>query len=373
MNSNRGRNLVLALVIIGLLALTFYRLLSVGKLPFNFNLSSPPPARDNQTRVVVSEENAVISAVEKTSPSVVAIGVTQTIVSPFNPFLGPSRPRTEQNTIGTGFLVASNIVITNRHVVSDASQNYTVVTKDGKKLAVEKIYRDPFLDLALVTVSNSGLQPLELGDSSKLKVGQTAIAIGNALGRFDNTVTTGVVSGIGRTVSAGDPFSGTTETLDNLIQTDAAINPGNSGGPLLNSAGQVIGVNVATTQGAQNIGFAIPINSVKKILNEYETTGTVSHPFLGIRYVLLTTDQAMLYQLPPGAYIQDVVNGSPAAKAGLQTGEVITKIDNQPVNVDNKVSSIISSKKVGDGISMEVWSNGQTRTVSVTLGQAPGQ
>src|SRR3989344_1783688 len=223
-----------------------------------------PITNNLQTRTVVSEENAVISVVENTSQSVVAIGISQRVVNPFDPF---AIPKTQDSTIGTGFVVSDKgIIVTNKHVVSQAGGTYSVVTKDNQKFEVKKIYRDPILDLAIVQIDASDLKPLELGDSAQLKVGQTAIAIGNALGRFTNSVTTGVISGLGRKVIAGDPFGASRESLDDLIQTDAAINPGNSGGPLLNSAGQVIGVNVATTEGAQNIGFAIPINSVKSIV-----------------------------------------------------------------------------------------------------------
>lgn len=369
----RLRNLLLIVVVGALVGITIFRLASEGKLPFKLNLPKQlPTVTNNETRTLVKEEDAVISAVEKTSPSVVAIGVNQRIFNPFDPY---SLPKQQNSTIGTGFVVSSEkgVIVTNRHVVSDANTKYTVVTKDGKKLDIVKIYRDPNLDLALVQVSATSLQGLTLGDSSKLKVGQTVIAIGNALGRFDNTVTTGVVSGIGRTVNAGDPFSGESEQLDNLIQTDAAINPGNSGGPLLNSSGQVIGVNVATTEGAQNIGFAIPINSVKSIVDEFVKNGNISRAFLGIRYKLITRDLAIMNQVPQGAYIQEVVASSPAEKAGISAGDIITKIDNQAINQETKVSDIIQSKKVGNKVSLEIWTEGKTKTVNVTLTESPNQ
>ncbi|HAV66238.1 TPA: serine protease, partial [Candidatus Beckwithbacteria bacterium] len=275
--NDRLRRLIIVLVIIGLTAFGVQKLSEQGKLNFNFFKAPGTQIQNNETRTVVEEENAIIAVVDQTSPSVVAIGVTQRLVNPFNPL---ALPRTQQATIGTGFVASSEkgVIVTNRHVVSDTNTTYSVVTKDGTKLDIKSIYRDPTLDLAIVQVDPNNLKALELGDSQKLRVGQTAIAIGNALGRLDNTVTSGIVSGLGRSVSAGDPFSGTLETLDDLIQTDAAINPGNSGGPLLNSAGQVIGVNVATTEGAQNIGFAIPINKVKNIVDEFVRTGKISRP-----------------------------------------------------------------------------------------------
>jgi len=316
-----------------------------------------------------SEENAIINTVDQASPSVVAIGVTQSVINPFDPFAVPTQ---QQSTIGTGFVISNNgTIVTNRHVVADTTATYTVVTKDGKKLNVTKIYRDPVLDLAIIEVSNSQLKAIAIGDSSKLKVGQTAIAIGNALGKFDNTVTTGVVSGLQRAVSAGDPYSGSAETLNDLIQTDAAINPGNSGGPLLNSSGQVIGVNVATTEGAQNIGFAIPINGVKDIVDQFEKTGTVSRPFLGVRYMFVPQDTAISHNLQQGAYIEQVVDYSPADKAGLKAGDIITKIDDKTVDSQDVISSEIQSKKVGDSVSMQVWNNNNTRSVNAQLSQAP--
>lgn len=368
--NDRLRQIILVLLVGVVSGVLVFKLAVDGRLPIKVS-QVQKEIENTQTRTTIQEESSVISAVEKSSPSVVAIGVKQRIIDPFDPF---SVPRSRESTIGTGFVVSDKgIIVTNRHVVSDSNIKYSVVTKDGKKLDVEKIYRDPNLDLALVKVTNNGLKALELGDSSKIRVGQIAIAIGNALGRFDNTVTTGVVSGLGRAVVAGDPFSGQTERLDNLIQTDAAINPGNSGGPLLNSASQVIGVNVATTEGAQNIGFAIPINSVKALIEEFDKTGTISRPFLGIRYRLISRDLAILNEVPQGAYIQEVVEDSPADKAGILAGDIMTKIDGQTISDENKVAEVIRSKKVGDSISLEVWSDGKTKTVNATLAKSPGQ
>lgn len=326
--------------------------------------------QNQETRTIVQEENAIISVVEKTSPSVVAIGVSQRVVNPFDPF---AIPRREDSTIGTGFVVSDGLIVTNKHVVSDTRGVYTVVTKDGQKYEVRRIYRDPVLDMAIVSIDGKTLKPLEVGDSSKLKVGQTVIAIGNALGRFTNTVTTGVVSGLGRRVVAGDPFSGSAESLDNLIQTDAAINPGNSGGPLLNSAGQVIGVNVATTEGAQNIGFAIPINAVKAIVDEFSLRGSVSRPFLGIRYRFISKDVAILNELPQGAYIQEVVVGGPADKAGVEEGDIITKINGQNVDNENEISETISNSSIGSRMELNVWRDGKEVKVTATLEELPNE
>ncbi|OGE19311.1 hypothetical protein A3J19_00565 [Candidatus Daviesbacteria bacterium RIFCSPLOWO2_02_FULL_41_8] len=361
--------LVLATLLGVAVAVGVYQAQVRGLIP-RISGSFPKP-ETRETRTIIQEENAVVSAVENASPSVVAIGATTRILNPFDPF---SAPKSQNSTIGTGFVVSDKgIIVTNKHVVSDPDTKYNVVTKDGNKYEVRKIYRDPVLDLAIVQIDASNLKVLELGDSSKIKVGQTVIAIGNALGKFTNTVTTGVISGLGRRVVAGDPFSGSEESLDDLIQTDAAINPGNSGGPLLNSAGQVIGVNVATTEGAQNIGFAIPINSVKKITDEFIRTGSVSRPFLGVSYRFLSKDIAIMYEMPPGAYIQDVVPDSSADQAGIKQGDVITKVDGQAVDSEKKISETISNKKIGDRLDLTVWNDSKERSVTATLQELPNQ
>ncbi|MEK7166461.1 MAG: PDZ domain-containing protein, partial [Patescibacteria group bacterium] len=217
------------------------------------------------------------------------------------------------------------------------------------------------------------LQPIEMGDSSGIKVGQMAIAIGTALGEFRHTVTTGVISGLGRGITAGSPFEGFAEKLDNVIQTDAAINPGNSGGPLLNSSGQVIGVNTAVAQGGQNIGFALPINVVKEGLDNFNKTGQFSRPYLGIRYSTITRDLALMNEVPEGAYVREVIQGGPAEKAGLEAGDIITKIDGLRMSgADGEVAKVIGGKKVGDSISLEYWREGQSKTINVTLAEFSG-
>ena len=203
--------------------------------------------------------NVITDVVERVSPSVVTVGISQTRragdIFQFNPF-DPSVPRgtqpggssTIEQDIGSGFVISQDgLIVTNKHVVSVSNAKYRVITQDDKSYDVVKIYRDPDNDLAIVKIVATGLTPIELGDSDKIKVGQMAIAIGTALGEFRNTVTVGVISGVGRGITAGSPFEGSAEKLDNVIQTDAAINPGNSGGPLLNSSGQVIGVNTAVS------------------------------------------------------------------------------------------------------------------------------
>ena len=322
-------------------------------------------------RIIINEENAVTGVVDKVSPSVVAIGISQQVINPFDPF---SAPQKKDSTIGTGFVVSDKgIIVTNKHVVSQANAKYSVVTKDGAKYDLQKIYRDPLNDLAIVQISAPNLKSVELGDSSKIKVGQVAIAIGNALGQFTNTVTTGVVSGVGRKVVAGDPFSGAAESLDNLIQTDAAINPGNSGGPLLNSAGQVIGVNVATTEGAQNIGFAIPINSVKSIVDEFIQKGSVSRPYLGLRYKFISKDLAILNNIPQGAYVQEVLPLSPAQKAGVLVQDIITKINGIAVDSDTKISEVVAKSTIGARVELTIYRDKKEIKVTAVLEELLGE
>ena len=254
------------------------------------------------------------------------------------------------------------LIATNKHVVADTQATYKIVTKDDKTYDVQKIYRDPANDLAILKIDAKDLQPVELADSSKLKVGQFVIAIGTALGEFRHTVTTGVVSGLGRGITAGSPLEGAVERLDNVIQTDAAINPGNSGGPLLDSAGQVIGVNTAVSQEGQNIGFAIPINVIKDAINNFNKTGQFSRPYLGVRYRMIDQKTAILNEVPQGAYVQEIITGSPAERAGIAEGDIIIK----PKDIAREVST----HRVEDKMEIEVWRGGETKTLTVTLEEA---
>lgn len=331
---------------------------------------------------VLREESVVIDIAERVSPSVVTIAVQTPKrrvldLSPFGGFGFREEGGGDQD-IATGFiLTADGLIATNKHVVQNTSAAYKVITKDGKEYPVREINRDPSNDLAILKIdpsppaggSGQVLKAVELGDSGNLKVGQFVIAIGTALGEFRHTVTTGVISGLGRGIVAGSPFEGFVERLDDVIQTDAAINPGNSGGPLLNSAGQVIGVNVAVAQGAQNVGFAIPINIVKDSLNQFKATGKfASRPFLGVQYQMISRETAILNDVPQGAYVLDVVNGSPAQKAGVGIGDVITKMDGVEIkDEEGGLADIIKKKKVGDSVTIEIWRDGKTLSLSTTL------
>ena len=330
---------------------------------------------------VLTEEFVVIDVVEKVSPSVVTVSIQtpQRRILEFDPFSG-FRSRVEggqPQDIGTGFIVSENgTIITNKHVVSDTGAKYKVITSDNKEFEVKNISRDPSNDLAVLKIdptASSGqvLKPVKLGDSGNLKVGQFVIAIGTALGEFRSTVTTGVISGLGRGITAGSVFEGFVEKLDDVIQTDAAINPGNSGGPLLNSAGQVIGVNVAVAQGAENIGFAIPIDIVKDALETFDKTGNfASKPFLGVEYQMIPEQTAILNNVVQGAYVANIVSGSPAEKAGIEVGDIITKFDSVEIKEGiNDLADVIKKRKAGQTVEVEFWRDGETKKVSVTLSE----
>lgn len=329
-------------------------------------------ATREQRQVVVEEESVVISVVERVSPSVVSIAVENRQI--LDPFFGLPR-QDRQSGIGTGFVVSKDgLILTNKHVVADTREKYIAIIRDNggneKKLEIGKIYLDPFNDLALVRVDAGDLKPVEMGDSDKLKVGQKVIAIGNALGRFENTVTTGVVSGLGRGVSPIDPSTGIAERLEDLIQTDAAINPGNSGGPLVNTAGQVIGINTAVAS-AENIGFAIKVNIAKQLVADFQASGgKISRPLLGIRYTHISRDVALLNEVPEGELVREVVARSAAEKAGIEAGDIITHFDGQKLTEENTLSKVIREKKVGDVVKIRIFRNGQTIDLTATLTEA---
>lgn len=333
--------------------------------------------KNSSIQSVVEEESVTINVVEKVSPSVVSIAVENRAL--FDPIFGFGRQNDQkQSGIGTGFVVgADGLILTNNHVVSDNNEKYIAIIKDKdgveKKYPVKEVHKDPTNDLALVRIEARDLKPVEMGDSNALKVGQKVIAIGNALGEFQNTVTTGVVSALGRAINPVDPLTGVAETLDDLIQTDAAINPGNSGGPLVNSAGQVIGVNSAVAS-AQNIGFAIKINVAKQLIDDFNKAGgKISRPLLGIRYTYISKDLALLNEVVEGAYVREVVANSGADIANIKVGDIITTIDSQKLSDENSVGKIIRGKKVGDNVKVRVFRDGQTLDLNVILGESSDQ
>jgi S1-C subfamily serine protease len=317
---------------------------------------------------------------EVASESVVTVSIqTQQRVfepvpgDPFGIFgLGTQRIEEIEQDIGTGFVVdKSGLIVTNKHVVSNGQAQYKVIDKNNKEYPVLQIYRDPLNDLAILKIESADLPILSMGDSDQIKVGEGAIAIGTALGEFRHTVTTGVISGLCRGITAGDGFS-ETESLENVIQTDAAINPGNSGGPLLNMKGEVVGVNVAVSANAQNVGFALPINVVKASIDNFNQTGQFDRPFLGVSYININSEQAVRMNYPQGVLVQQVLAGSSAEEIGLKVGDVITELDGQPLR-DAELASIINKKKVGDTLKIKYWRNGETKEVTTTLNSVASQ
>lgn len=335
---------------------------------------------------VVSEESVVIDIVEKLKPSVVTVGIEQQkrVVNfdPFDPFgfFGNPRqqqqgtPQTEESDIGSGFIVSKDgLIVTNKHVVSSTGK-YKVFTSDNQTYDVQNIYRDPANDIAILKINASNLTPVEMGNSDDIKVGQLVVAMGTPLGEFRGTVTKGIISGIGRGITAGSPFEGYVEQLDNVIQTDAAINPGNSGGPLINSSSQVIGINTAVASGAENIGFALPINLVKEALNNFQNTGSFNRAYLGVSFKMVNREIAIMNDIPEGAYVAEIVPGAAAEKAGIQQGDIITEFDGKRIRDDDNsnLSKLISEKRAGDKVIIKIWRDGEEKELSVTLGEYTG-
>ncbi len=348
------------------------------------------------------QEDLVIRAVKKVSPSVVSVIITKEVpvfeeyyYNPFKDFeqmfgepFGFEIPQyrqkgTEKKEIGegTGFIISEDgMVLTNKHVVYDPDAEYTVFTNDGHQYKAKVLARDPVQDIALLQIeANRKFIPVILGNSDKVQIGQTVVAIGNALGEFRNTVSVGVISGLGRTITASG--AGVVETIEDVIQTDAAINRGNSGGPLLNLKGEVIGINTATVVGAQNIGFAIPINKAKRDINQYKKQKRITYPFLGVRYVLVTKKIQKENNLPVdyGALItrgsrgeSAVIPGSAAEKAGLREGDIVLEFDGEKITPQNSLTKLIMKYKPGDKVTLKILRGSKKMNIKVILGERNG-
>lgn len=339
---------------------------------------------DQIVKVVSDSSNAVVSVVASKDLAV----VEQYFVNPFDgddffknfpPGLLPNiqipQYRTKgtvkkQISSGTGFFVSKDgVLITNKHVVQDIEAEYSIVMNSGQKMEATVLARDPFQDIAVLKVAKKDGQDfsfVSLGDSGNLKVGQSVIAIGNALGEFRNTVSVGIISGLNRSVTAYG--EGNSEFLQELIQTDAAINPGNSGGPLFDSAGRVIGINTAVAASAENIGFALPINIAKKDVNDAIQFGKIKYPYIGVRYKIVENG-IQLAKGPNGE--SAVVAGGPAAKAGLMEKDIVTELGEAKIDIQNSLGAVLNKYRVGDKVNLKLLRDGKEMQFTIALEERP--
>ena len=338
---------------------------------------------ESQQQIVSSESQLIGQIARNVGPSVVSVNVSGVATS--SSIFGQNQ--VEQQSAGTGVIISNDgVIITNRHVIPTGSTDVSVTLSDGTKLnEVEVIGRtndsDP-LDIAFLKIKDTKgkkLQAAKLGDSSKVQVGDKVVAIGNALGQFQNTVTSGIISGYGRSIEAGDESGNSSETLQNLFQTDTAINRGNSGGPLVNINSEVIAINTAVAGNAENVGFAIPINDVQGLIKSVLRDGKLIRPYLGVRFISLTDDIAYQNNLSTkrGAYLApsegqpSVLAGSPAEKAGLKDKDIITKINDDSINENNSLTSVLGRHSVGDKVMVTIVRDGKEQNLQATLEKAP--
>ncbi len=343
----------------------------------------------DQKKIVTSQSQLINQIAKTVGPSVVSVNVNITSSSNSSSIFGFSQPNQLQ-AAGTGIILSNEgLVITNRHVVPAGTTNVSITLSDGTELkdvsVIGRTSATDSLDIAFLKINNTSghkLSPAIVGDSSTVQVGDSVVAIGNALGQFQNTVTSGIISGYGRSVQAGDSSgTGSTENLADLFQTDAAINEGNSGGPLVNMNGQVIGINTATAGNAQNIGFAIPINDIKGLIEQVVKTGKFARPYMGVRYIPLTASVASQYNLGvnSGAFIApsgdpsnpSVIVGSPADSAGLKDNDIITAVNGNNIDQTHSLTGLLDQHLPGDTVKLTVLRNGSSKEIDVTLSSDP--
>jgi S1-C subfamily serine protease len=319
---------------------------------FHTGQTVPENTLETTNTKIVSEESVVIDVVDRVGSSIVSISYLEDVFAE------------EGEPIGSGVVVtADGLIVTNKHVIEDEEGSYEVILQDGSRHKVIEIIRDKSKDLALIKINTSNLKPVNFGDTKNIKLGQKAIAVGNAMG-FSNTVSVGIVSGLSREVEVDG------EMFKNLIQTDAAINPGNSGGALLNSSGDLVGVNTAKSSYAENIGFAIPVDSVKDLVQKYEL-GEIDKnsvpAFLGVGFVFRDLKEYLNKGLPIGPVITGVLKDSPADKAGLKVGDIVVSIDGIEFSDEYELSEFIKEKNPGDKIKIKVYRKNNTIETEANL------
>jgi len=338
----------------------------------------------------MSEHSKITKLAKKLCPAVITIVVSKDLpkvegfyMFPFGgqdvvfPMIkGQEREKTKIGG-GSGFIVSPDgLVLTSCHIINDPKDEYTVILEPDKKYPAKILARDQIDDIALLKIEGQGFPHIRLGDSEKIELGQSVVAIGNALGEFHDTLSAGIISGLSRIITAGSPFSMQAERLRGLIQTDAAINPGNSGGPLVDLDGKVIGINTAMVMGAQSIGFAIPINYAKKILDEVKKYGKLRTPFLGVRYILLSKEMSEKNKLPVdyGAFVvrenlgeSAIVKGSAADKVGIKEFDIILEINKEKITIENPLAHILQKFKLAEEIDLKILREGQEIMVKVKL------
>jgi S1-C subfamily serine protease len=355
---------------------------------------------DSHGRIKPMDDKRVIRTIKKVMPAVVSIAIAKhledlekEIPKELYPFL-PSGPNGQKLQVpetmvdkrgmvqiggGSGFVVQENgLILTNKHVISDSKAEYTVILNDGRRFPAEILSRDPINDVAIIKIKTDKLPCLKLGDATKLELGQSVVAIGNALGVFKNTVSLGIVSGLSRSITAQSEPDAPPQEMRGLIQTDAAINPGNSGGPLVDEDGRVIAINAAIVSGAQSISFAIPVNAAKRDLEDIKKYGRIRRPLLGLRYLMIDEDMKAKMNLPVdyGALVvresehdYAVVPGSPADKAGLREKDIVLTINAKKLDHDHPIQDMLENLNVGDEIEMRLLRDGHEMGVKTVLAE----
>lgn len=348
------------------------------KTSLNISGNVPLPNSTKIENISVKEDSAVVDSVKKVQQAVVSVVFTKDVNLPN--FFGFETPTQTQQGGGSGFILTSDgLIATNKHVANIDGAQYTVIAQDGKKYDAKVVSVDPVTDFAILKIDAKNLPVVDFGDSDSLDIGQRVIAIGNALGEFQNSVTVGVVSGKERSLTASDASGSASETLDGLLQTDAAINSGNSGGPLVNLRGQVVGINTATAAKgqAEGLGFAIPINSIKPAIDSVKKTGKITRAYLGVRYTPVDQKIAAIKGMKDARGVLVIGSGnmaavekdSPADKAGIKEGDIILKINNDDINENTPLRSVLGKYSPDQEISLTVLKDGKEENVKIKLGK----